>query len=109
MQFVLTTFGGQTRRPLPFGCGTFDRQRTGDVLEGLALGGNAEHDLDHTPDNHRPGTDEIPDEQLERVTSVADQVAVNSGPTAPKHGAIAKKIAMAWALTFSGKISLTVR
>src|SRR5215472_8605845 len=55
-------------------------ERFGDVLERLALGVDAEEDLDETAGDHDPGADEIADEQTGLARAVPDERAVESRP-----------------------------
>ena len=51
-----------------------------DLFQRFALRGDPEHDLDQAADDHHAATDQVADEQPERIATVADQVAVDFRP-----------------------------
>ena len=63
------------------GCCHPDRgQGPCDLFQRFALRGDPEHDLDQAADDHHAATDQVADEQPERIATVADQMAVEDRP-----------------------------
>src|SRR6185437_10509078 len=54
-------------------------ERCGDVLQRLALRRDTEEDRDDAAEDHRPGADDVTDEEVGAVRPVADEVAVPVG------------------------------